>query len=102
MKLQTELAKVEDVGLTTIVGAGLDEIRVEPDPEKLSLFGVTLQQLVAKVRDANRSFVAGMCATAADQHRHRRADAAGACRISACCCSPRATAGRSMCATSPA
>ena len=59
MKLQTELAKVEDVGLSTIVGAGLDEIRVEPDPEKLSLFGVTLQQLVAKVRDANRSFVAG-------------------------------------------
>ena len=59
MKLQTELAKVEDVGLSYIVGAGLDEIRVEPDPEKLSLFGVTLQQLVAKVRDANRSFVAG-------------------------------------------
>ena len=28
-------------------------------PEKLSLFGVTLQQLVAKVRDANRSFLAG-------------------------------------------
>ena len=59
MKLQTELAKVEDVGLSTITGAGLDQIRVEPDPEKLSLFGVTLQQLVAKVRDANRSFVAG-------------------------------------------
>ena len=59
MKLQTELAKVDDVGLSTITGAGLDQIRVEPDPEKLSLFGVTLQQLVAKVRDANRSFVAG-------------------------------------------
>ena len=59
MKLQAELAKVEDVGTSYIVGTGLDEIRVEPDPEKLSLFGVTLQQLVAKVRDANRSFVAG-------------------------------------------
>ncbi len=59
MKLQTELAKVEDVGLSTITGTGPDQIRVEPDPEKLSLFGVTLQQLVAKIRDANRSFVAG-------------------------------------------
>src|ERR1019366_1237840 len=28
-------------------------------PEKLALFGVTLQQLVAKVKDANRSFLAG-------------------------------------------
>ena len=59
VKLQNELSKVENVGLSTIVGDGLDEIRVEPDPEKLALFGVTLQQVVAKVRDANRSFVAG-------------------------------------------
>jgi multidrug efflux pump subunit AcrB len=58
-KLQYELAKVEDVGLSYIVGSGLEEIRVEPDPEKLSLFGITLQQLVGKVREANRSFVAG-------------------------------------------
>ena len=36
-----------------------EQIRVEPDPEKLALYGVTLQQLVAKVRDANRSFQAG-------------------------------------------
>ena len=35
------------------------QIRVEPNPEKLSLYGVTLQQLVAKVKDANRSFLAG-------------------------------------------
>ena len=45
--------------LSYIVGTSAEEIRVEPDPEKLSLFGVTLQQLVAKVRDANRAFVAG-------------------------------------------
>ncbi|PPQ27729.1 efflux RND transporter permease subunit [Rhodopila globiformis] len=58
-KLQTELVKIPDMGITYIAGDDPEEIRVEPDPEKLSLFGVTLQQLVAKVRDANRSFVAG-------------------------------------------
>ena len=59
-KLQSELIKVDDIGLSYISGADPEEIRVEPDPEKLSLYGVTLQQLLAKVRDANRSFVAGM------------------------------------------
>src|SRR4051794_4637962 len=58
-KLQAELVKIPDMGITYIAGSDPQEIRVEPDPEKLSLFGVTLQQLVAKVRDANRSFVAG-------------------------------------------
>jgi multidrug efflux pump subunit AcrB len=58
-KLQTELVKTDNVGLTYISGGNPEQIRVEPDPEKLALFGVTLQQLVAKVRDANRSFQAG-------------------------------------------
>jgi multidrug efflux pump subunit AcrB len=58
-ELRTELMKVDNVGLTYISGGSPQQIRVEPDPEKLALFGVTLQQLVAKVRDANRSFVAG-------------------------------------------
>jgi multidrug efflux pump subunit AcrB len=58
-KLRAELMKVENIGLTYISGGSPQQIRVEPDPEKLSLFGVTLQQLVAKVRDANRSFLAG-------------------------------------------
>jgi multidrug efflux pump subunit AcrB len=58
-KLQGELVKIPDMGITYIAGSDPEQIRVEPDPEKLSLFGVTLQQLVAKVRDANRSFVAG-------------------------------------------
>ncbi|MDX2159622.1 MAG: efflux RND transporter permease subunit [Hyphomicrobiaceae bacterium] len=57
--LLVELAKLEDVGLSYIVGGRPDQIRVEPDPEKLSLYGVTLSQLTAKVRDANRSFQAG-------------------------------------------
>ncbi len=59
VKVQTELAKVADIGASYIAGTSPQEIRVEPDPEKLSLFGVTLQQLIAKVRDANRSFIAG-------------------------------------------
>jgi len=58
-KLQAELVKIPDMGITYISGSDPQEIRVQPDPEKLSLFGVTLQQLVAKVRGANRSFVAG-------------------------------------------
>ena len=58
-ELRSELVKTDNVGLTYISGGNPEQIRVEPDPEKLALFGVTLQQLVAKVRDANRSFQAG-------------------------------------------
>ncbi len=59
-KLRAELMKVDNIGLTYISGGAAQEIRVEPDPERLSLYGVTLQQLVAKVKDANRSFLAGL------------------------------------------
>ena len=58
-ELQVELAKLDDIGLTYIVGEQPEEIRVEPDPEKLSLYGITLQQLAGKVAGANRSFDAG-------------------------------------------
>jgi multidrug efflux pump subunit AcrB len=58
-QLQYELVKTDNIGLTYISGGNPQQIRVEPDPEKLALYGVTLQQLVAKVRDANRSFQAG-------------------------------------------
>ncbi len=58
-ELQVEIAKLPDIGLTYIVGDQPEEIQVEPDPEKLSLFGVTLQQLSAKLEGANRSFQAG-------------------------------------------
>ena len=57
--MRIELSKIDNVGLTYIVGGRPDQIRVEPDPEKLSLYGVTLAQLVDKVRSANRSFLAG-------------------------------------------
>ncbi len=58
-RLQTDLIKVPNVGLSYISGVASDEIRVEPNPEKLSLYGVTLQDLVARVAGANQSFVAG-------------------------------------------
>ena len=58
-QLQAELVKTDNVGLTYISGGSPQQIRVEPDPEKLALYGVTLQQLIDKVRGANRSFQAG-------------------------------------------
>ena len=87
---------------TYIVGGRPEQIRVEPDPEKLSLYGVTLEQLVAKVQDANRSFLAGQVR---DDDRSAlccgRADAAGHSRHRTSAAVARATAGRSMCAMWP-
>ena len=57
--LQVELSKLENIGLSYEVGGRPDQIRVEPIPEKLSLYGITLTQLVNKVQQANRSFLAG-------------------------------------------
>jgi len=59
-ELRTEISKLEDVGLTYLVGDQADEIRVEPDPEALAKYGVTLQQLAAKVQGANTAFKAGL------------------------------------------
>ncbi|MBA4207316.1 MAG: multidrug transporter AcrB [Polymorphum sp.] len=58
-EVRTSLARLEDVGLTYLVGTGPDEIRVEPDPERLSRLNVTLDQLLGKITSANRSFLAG-------------------------------------------
>ncbi len=57
--LQIEMAKIQDIGLSYISGGRPDQIRIEPDAERLSLYGITLAQLVGKVREANRSFLAG-------------------------------------------
>lgn len=85
-KLRAELMKVDSIGLTYISGGGAQQIRVEPDPEKLSLFGVTLQQLVAKVRDANRSFLAGPGPRSWDRPQPSRlARRCQAFPISGCC-----------------
>jgi len=58
-ELRAALMSVDDVGLTYIVGGRADQIRVEPDPERLSLYGVTLAQLAARIAEANRSFPTG-------------------------------------------
>jgi multidrug efflux pump subunit AcrB len=58
-ELQHELVKVDNVGLNYIVGGSPNQIRVEPDPERLALYGVTLNQLVDKLTSANRSFQIG-------------------------------------------
>ena len=58
-ELRTALMSVDDVGLTYITGGRADQIRVEPDPERLSQYGVTLQQLAGRIAEANRSFPAG-------------------------------------------
>ena len=57
--LQTEVAKTADVGLTYLVGDAQDAIRIEPDPDRLALYGVTLQQLAGKVSQANRTLNTG-------------------------------------------
>ncbi|MDI1282691.1 efflux RND transporter permease subunit [Brevundimonas sp.] len=58
-QLQTEVSKVTDIGTTYIVGGQPEEIRVEPDPARLALHGVSLGALIDTVRQANRSFPAG-------------------------------------------
>ncbi len=58
-ELRTEVSKIDNVGLTYLVGETGEEIRIAPDPAKLALYGVTLQQLSAKVQSANSAFPAG-------------------------------------------
>ena len=58
-ELQHELVKVDNVGSVYIVGGSPNQIRVEPDPERLAVYGVTLSQLINKLENANRSFLVG-------------------------------------------
>ncbi|HSO46972.1 MAG TPA: efflux RND transporter permease subunit, partial [Rhizobiaceae bacterium] len=66
-ELRGEIAKIEDVGLTYLVGEASEAIRIAPKPERLALYGVTLQQLAGKVMGANRAFPAGMVRDAGQQ-----------------------------------
>ena len=58
-ELRTEVSKIDNVGLTYLVGETGEQIRIAPDPAKLALYGVTLQQLSGKVQAANSAFPAG-------------------------------------------
>ncbi|MDZ5454450.1 efflux RND transporter permease subunit [Labrys sp. ZIDIC5] len=66
-ELQIEVSKLPDIGLTYIVGEQPDQFQVEPDPDRLSLYGITLQQLAAKIEGANRSFRVGTVREGAEQ-----------------------------------
>ena len=54
-QLLSELSKTPEVGRTYLVGDSRTEIRVEPDPAALALYGVTLEQLADKIASANRA-----------------------------------------------
>ncbi|MBN05766.1 efflux RND transporter permease subunit [Ponticaulis sp.] len=51
-ELQRELMKVDEVGLTYVVGGRPLEMRVEPDIQALAAYGVPLQTLVQSVQQA--------------------------------------------------
>ena len=55
-ELQSRLTSVDGSGLSFIVGGRSDQVRIEPDPERLALYGVTLQQLAGKIGAANSAF----------------------------------------------
>ena len=59
-ELQTELIKIDDVGLTTIIGGRPLELRVEPDIQAMAAYGVPLQTLVQSVGQAAAAMPVGM------------------------------------------
>ena len=58
-KLRTEMAKVNDVGLSFITGGQRMALRVVPDPGKLAAYRVPLGNVIEAVSQANRAFPAG-------------------------------------------
>jgi multidrug efflux pump subunit AcrB len=58
-KLRTEIAKVDNVGLTFLVGGRPEEICIAPDPAKLRQYGVPLGSVIEAASQANRSFPLG-------------------------------------------
>ncbi|WP_371059435.1 efflux RND transporter permease subunit [Rhodosalinus sp. 5P4] len=58
-EVEVRLARIEDLGLTFLIGATEEALRVAPDPARLALHGITLQQLAAKVQGANAAAPVG-------------------------------------------
>jgi len=58
-RLKTEVAKVDDVGLTFLVGGQQQAVRVVPDPARLAVHQVPLGAVIEAARQANRAFPAG-------------------------------------------
>jgi len=59
-ELQAEIIKIDDIGLSTIIGGRPLEIRVEPDVNALAAYGVSLQTLSQTLRGAANAFPAGI------------------------------------------
>ncbi|MDE2042113.1 MAG: efflux RND transporter permease subunit, partial [Alphaproteobacteria bacterium] len=66
-KLLTEIAKVDNVGLTFIVGGQREALRVVPDPAQLAAQHVPLSNLIGAISQANRAFPAGQMREAGAQ-----------------------------------
>ncbi|MFC3581889.1 efflux RND transporter permease subunit [Sphingomonas hylomeconis] len=58
-RLRTEIAKIDNVGLTFLTGGRPEEIRIAPDPGRLSQYGVPLGSVIDAAAQANRSFPVG-------------------------------------------
>lgn len=58
-RLRTEIAKVDNVGLSFIVGGQREAIRIAPDPAKLALYRVPLNSVIEAASQANRAFPVG-------------------------------------------
>ncbi len=58
-EVEVRLARIDNVGLTYLIGEEDEALRVAPDPERLALYGITLQQLAGKIEGANRAAPAG-------------------------------------------
>ncbi|WP_338467455.1 efflux RND transporter permease subunit [Novosphingobium sp. ZN18A2] len=58
-RLRTEIAKVDNVGLTFITGGQKEAVRISPEPAKLAQYQVPLSSLVEAASQANRAFPAG-------------------------------------------
>ncbi|HTK73237.1 MAG TPA: efflux RND transporter permease subunit [Croceibacterium sp.] len=86
-RLRTEIAKVDNVGLTFIVGGQQQAIRIVPQPAKLALYQVPLGNLVGAITEANRAFPSGtvresgQAATVVAGTQVRTAEEAGALQV---------------------
>ena len=58
-RLRTEVAKIPDIGLTSIIGGQRQAIRVTPDPARLAALQVPLGAVIDATSQANRSFPVG-------------------------------------------
>lgn len=66
-EVEVRLSRIDNVGLSYLVGTTDEALRVAPNPEKLALYGITLQQLAGKVQGANSAAPAGLLRDSGDQ-----------------------------------